>query len=71
MRLFKGVLISMWVLTLLMGILVLHGPKPMLQLYRPVAPFFVVLPLFLVIGTAAYVLIRIYQVGMKRSIGSK
>jgi hypothetical protein len=71
MRLFKRVLIAMWILPFLVGILVLHGPKAMSQFYRPIAPFLVVFPLFLLIGTVVFMLIRIYQVGMKNSIGPK
>ncbi len=69
MKLLKRILISMWILPLIMGILLLHGPKSISQFLRPIAPFFIVLLLLLMIGTPAYILIRLYKIGAKRNTG--
>ena len=65
MRLFKRILIAIWILPFPFGILIIHGPKSVTQLLIPVVPFLVVLFLFSMIGTVVYVLIRVYQVGIQ------
>jgi hypothetical protein len=71
MKTFGRVLLSGWLLLFLTVGLVFAFPKPASRILHPIAPYFQVVPLLLLIGTATYGLVRIYRVGMKRLPGSK
>lgn len=68
MRVFKYVLIAGWAVLLGIVALVFVIPKPMGYILKPIADFFVLFPASLLIGTGLYGIIRLYKIGMKRSV---
>jgi hypothetical protein len=63
---FGWILIAGWALLFLTVAAFFAFPKPMSQIFRPVADFFVLWPASLLVGTGAYAIILIFRAGMKR-----
>jgi hypothetical protein len=65
-KIFGRVLLSGWILLFVAVLLVFAYPKPASRLLHGFAPYMQVVPLLLLLGSAAYGLLRIYHVGMNR-----
>jgi hypothetical protein len=68
---FGRVLLLAWLILGLTVALAFAFPKSASHLLHPVAPYFQLIPISLLIGTVAYVLLRVYRFGMKRSTLSR
>jgi len=71
MKIFGRVLLSGWLLLFLAVVLVFAFPKPASHILHSFAPYIQLIPILLLIGTAAYGLLRVYRLGMKRPASSK
>jgi len=65
MKISERVLLSGWLLFLLVVILLVIFPKPASHVFHSFAPYFQVVPILLLIGTAMYGVIRLYRFGMQ------
>jgi len=65
-KIFGRVLLSGWILLFVAVLLVFLYPKPASRLLHGFAPYMQVVPLLLLLGSAAYALFRIYRIGMNR-----
>jgi hypothetical protein len=60
------VLLFGWVLVGLSVVLIFALPKVASRILHPIASYFHLIPMLLLIATAAYILARIYQTGSAR-----
>ena len=67
MRVFGRTLLSAWLLLFLTVALAFAFPKPFSRIIGLFAPYFQLIPMFLLIVTATYGLIRVYRAGMIRT----
>ena len=65
MKLFGRVLLAGWLLLILTFGLAFAFPKPVSHVLHSFAPYFQLIPMFLLIVTAVYGLLRLYRQGMK------
>ena len=66
MKLFGWILLVGWLLLILTVGLAFAFPKPISRILHSFAPYFQLVPIFLLIATAAFGLLRLYRQGMER-----
>jgi len=67
MRMFGLSILAGWGLILLTVALCIAFPRVIGSHFAAIAPYFVLLPLSLIIGSALYGIISLYRAGMKRA----
>jgi hypothetical protein len=66
MNTLRRVVLAAWVLFFAVVALFFAFPKPMSRILHPVTPYFVLLPIFVLVLSAFYGVLRVYRLGMKR-----